>query len=52
METLSLTKEVRIYYGEKTVSSISGAGKAEELSCKRMKLEHHTQKLTVNGFKN
>ena len=35
-----MTKEVRIYYGEKTVSSISGAGKAEELSCKRMKLEH------------
>ena len=40
MVTLSLTKEVRIHYGEKTVSSISGAGKAEQLPCKRMKLEH------------
>ena len=28
MGTLSLTKEARIYSGEKTVSSISGAGKA------------------------
>ena len=27
MVTLSLTKEARIYNGEKTVSSISGAGK-------------------------
>ena len=36
MVTLSLIKEARIYNGEKTVSSISGAGK----KCKRMKLEH------------
>ena len=27
METLSFTKEVRIYSGEKTISSTSGAGK-------------------------
>ena len=27
MGTLSLTKEAKIYNGEKTVSSISGAGK-------------------------
>ena len=26
MDTLSLTKEARIYNGEKTVSSINGAG--------------------------
>ena len=33
MDTLSLTKESRIYNGEKTISLTSGAGK-------RMKLEH------------
>ena len=27
MDTLSLTKEARIYYGEKTISLTSGAGK-------------------------
>ena len=27
MDTLSLTKEARIYYGEKTISFTSGAGK-------------------------
>ena len=32
-----MTKEARIHIGEKTVSSISGAGKT---TCKRMKLEH------------
>ena len=34
MVTLSLTKEVRIHYGEKTVSSISGAGKTGQLHLK------------------
>ena len=41
-----MTKEERIYNGEKTVSSISGAGKTGQLhvkewkaTCKRMKLE-------------
>ena len=33
-----MTKEARIYNGEKTVSSINGAGKT---TCKRMKLEHY-----------
>ena len=33
------TKEARIHNGEKTVSSISGAGKTRQ-PCKRMKLEH------------
>ena len=40
MGTLSLTKEARIYNGEKTASSISGTGKTAQLQCKRMKLEH------------
>ena len=35
-----MTKEARVYSGEKTVSSISGAGKTGQLQCKRMKLEH------------
>ena len=46
MATWSMTKEERIYNGEKTVSSISGAGKTGQLhvkewkaTCKRMKLE-------------
>ena len=33
-----MIKEARIYNGEKTVSSISSAGKTA--TCKRMKLEH------------
>ena len=37
MDTLPLTKEARIYNGEKTISLTSGAGKT---TCKRMKLEH------------
>ena len=37
MDTLSLTKEARIYNGVKTISLTSGAGKT---TCKRMKLEH------------
>ena len=35
-----MTKEERIYNGEKTVSSISGAGKNWTATCKRMKLEY------------
>jgi len=34
MGTLSLTKEARIYSREKTVSSISGAGKTRQLHAK------------------
>ena len=45
MDTLSLTKEARIYNGEKTISLTSGAGKTggfltSGCTCKRMKLEH------------
>ena len=35
-----MIKEARIYSGEKTVSSISGAGKTGQPTCKRMKIEH------------
>ena len=47
MDTLPLTKEARIYNGEKTISLISGAGKTGQPLVKRMKLEYfltHTQK--------
>ena len=49
MDTLSLTKEARIYNGEKTISLTSGAGKTGHnkwcwenwsTTCKRMKLEY------------
>ena len=41
MVNLSLIKEASIYSGEKTVSSISGAGKTGQLCVKKkMKLEH------------
>ena len=35
-----MTKEAKIYNGEKTVPSLSGAGKNWTANCKRMKLEH------------
>ena len=35
-----MTKEARIYNGEKTVSSISGTGENWTATCKRIKLEH------------
>ena len=40
MDTLSLTKEARIYNGEKTIYLTSGTGKTGQPTCKRMKLEH------------
>ena len=41
MDTLSSTKEARIYNGLKTVSLTSGAGKTgQPLVKKKMKLEH------------
>ena len=40
MVTLFLIKEARIYNGEKTASSISGAGKTGQLHVKKKKLEH------------
>ena len=38
--TSSILKEVRMYNGEKTASSISGLGKVGQLCVKKMKLEH------------
>ena len=41
MDNLSLTKEAKIYNGEKTISLTSGAGKTgQPLVKKKMKLEH------------
>ena len=40
MVNSSMTKEGRIYRGEKTVSLISGAVKTGQLHVKKMKLEH------------
>ena len=40
MGTLFFTKEARIYNWAKTTSSINGAGKTGQATCKRMKLEH------------
>ena len=34
MDTLSLTKEARMYNGEKTISSISGVGKTGQVYVK------------------
>ena len=40
MDTLSLTKEARIFSGVKTVSLTSGAGKTGQPLVNRMKLDH------------
>ena len=40
MDTLSLTKEARIYNGEKTISLTSGARITGQSPGKRMKVEH------------
>ena len=40
MDTLSLTKEARIYNGKKIASLTSGAGKTDQPLIKRKKLEH------------
>ena len=49
-----MTKQARIYNGEKTDSSISGAGKTGQLHVKEWNYNtfyHHTQKYTQNGLK-
>ena len=40
MDTLSLTKEARIYNGEKTISLTSDSVGNWSTTCKRMKLDH------------
>ena len=40
MGTLFFTKEARTYNGTKTASSINGAGKTGQITCKIMKLKH------------
>ena len=40
MDTLSLTKEGKIYNGEKAISLTNGAGKNGSTTCKGKKLEH------------
>ena len=36
-----MTKEPRIYNGERTVSSINGVGENWTVTCQRMKLDHY-----------
>ena len=40
MDTISLTKEARIYNGEKTISLTSGVGKNQSTTCKTKKLQN------------
>lgn len=50
-----MTKETKIYSGERTVSSISGAEKIGQPRAEERNwtiISHHTQKLTQSGLKN
>ena len=55
MDTLSLTKEERIYNGEKTIPLTSGAGETGQPLVKELNqntFKHHTHtKKTQNGLK-
>ena len=51
MGTLSLTKEARIYNGEKTISLTSGAGKTSQPSVKKKK-KNEMRTLSNNIHKN
>ena len=52
MSTLSLTKEAKIYNGEKTISLTSGPGKTGQSPVKEWILEHFiTQRKAQNGLK-
>ena len=49
-----MTKEVRIYNGEKTASTINGTQKTGQLHAKESNwttFSHHIQKLTHSGVK-
>ena len=47
MDTLSLTKEAKIYNGEKTISSTSGAGKTGQ---SRVKKKYETRTLVLTPY--
>ena len=51
MDTLSLTKQAKIYNGEKTISLTSGAGKTGQLPGRRTKLEYFPTPYTKNKLK-
>ena len=51
MDTVSSTKEARIYNGLKTTSLTSGAGKTGQPLIKKMKLEHFLIPFTKNKLK-
>ena len=46
-----MKKEAKIYNEEKIVSSMSGAGKTEQLQVKQMKLEHSLTPYTKTNLK-
>ena len=50
MVTLSMTKEARIYNGAKAASSISGAGKTEQLHVKEGNYNTSSQSVTTNCY--
>ena len=50
MGTLSLTKEARVYSGEKTASSISDAGKIGQLCMKEHFLTQYTEIKWINDL--
>ena len=51
MDILSLTKEVKIYNGEKTISLTSGAGKTGHHLLKKKKKETRTLSNTIHKNK-
>ena len=51
MGILCLTKEARIYNGEKTASAISDAGKTGQTKCKRIKIRMLPNIISKNKFK-
>ena len=44
-----MIKQIKIYNGEETVSSIIGTGKIEQITSKIMKLEHSLTYTKINS---